>query len=276
MGTVSLLLAGFVFAYLSYRIIQEKLVFLIHSNLKYKILDFLADFIYYGKDIGVEASLQLDKPSPALFGRRLDGQKYLESKLGSSLEETHGAKLGPKIVDCRFALHKVLMPLLRELEFPSSNRNFVTSLDAKKGIHKVQLENGEVIPYLGNDAVHTLGYNSFYKPLQDEIAKRMASPQATLKFAPIALNPELEKNADMILEMTGMDQVIRIGLACICGSSGLAILTRHAPCHRFVILSVVQKRLTVPSRISRHLAVESRSLSVSSQHTTVTCRELTF
>ena len=122
---VMALAGAFVLAFLVYKMICEKCIFFWYSNFKYKFLDSCsADFIYYGKDIGVDVSLKLDKPSPAIYTRRLQGQAYLKSKLeyqaadaskGSSV--TEGEQLAPKIVDCRFALHKVIMPLLRELEF---------------------------------------------------------------------------------------------------------------------------------------------------------------
>jgi hypothetical protein len=79
---VMALAGAFVLAFLVYKMICEKCIFFWYSNFKYKFLDsYLADFIYYGKDIGVDASLKLDKPSPAIYTRRLQGQAYLKSKL---------------------------------------------------------------------------------------------------------------------------------------------------------------------------------------------------
>jgi acetylornithine/succinyldiaminopimelate/putrescine aminotransferase len=72
-------------------------------------------------------------------------------------------------------------------------------------MHQVVV-NDEKLLYLGNDAVHILGM-SFYQPIQQEINRRMLLPEANLKFAPIALHPELERNATTILKMTKMDQV---------------------------------------------------------------------
>jgi hypothetical protein len=210
MNIVAALIGAFVFLYLMYKILYEWVIFFLHSNFKYKVLDFLADFIYYGQDIGVEATLKLDNPSSSLYARRLKGQAYLQSKLQPDESKVSmGEKLGPKIVDCRFSLHKAVMPLLRELEFSVKDRNYIQQVHVNMGVHRVALENGQTVPYLGGDAVHTLGYEAFVKPIQEEINRRMSSADSTLRFAPTSLNPELKKNSDMILNMTGMDQVRR-------------------------------------------------------------------
>lgn len=210
MNIVAALIGAFVVIYLMYKMLNEWVIFFLHSNFKYKVLDFLADFIYYGNDVGVEATLKLDKPSSSLYARRLEGQVYLQSKLQPDTSKVSmGEKLGPKIVDCRFSLHKAVMPLLRELEFSAKDRNYIQQLHANEGVHRVVLENGQTVPYLGGDAVHTLGYEPFVKPIQEEINRRMSAAESTLRFAPTSLNPELKKNAEMILNMTGMDQVRR-------------------------------------------------------------------
>jgi len=189
--------------------IREWMEFTLNSNLKYRFLDFLANFIYYGPNIGVEASLQLDDPATGVLKRRLKGHEYLESKLGGGDKKNpRGVELTSKLVDCRFALAKVLMPVLRELEFFPSKRNFVTNVDTDKGIHMITVDaEDEPLMYVGSDAVYTLSAKGFYAPIQKEINRRMLEKEANLRFAPIALNTELEKNANMILEMTGMDQV---------------------------------------------------------------------
>lgn len=199
--------------------LREQIDFARRSNLKYKILDGLASYIYYGPDIGVTASLSLDGASPKIVERRLKGQEYLESKLGKGDKpNTRGLDLHSKLVDCRFALAKVCMPLLRELEFAPPKRNFITQVLTNDGIHKVQVDSGdenskqESLVYCGSDAVHTLGVSQFHAPLQKEINSRMEinnrkGSDSTLRFAPIALNTELEKNANMILNLTGMDKV---------------------------------------------------------------------
>jgi hypothetical protein len=192
----------------------ERINFVRKSNLKYQFLDFLASFIYYGPDIGVKASLSLDDPSADVLERRLKGHKYLHSKLGGGDKlNTRGQDLSSKLVDCRFALAKVLMPVLRELEFSPAKRNFVTEVTTDKGMHQVTVDTGDEITepllYCGSDAVYTLGDKNFHAPIQKEITRRMElkKGESTLRFAPIALNTELEKNANMILNMTGMDQV---------------------------------------------------------------------
>lgn len=185
---------------------------------------FLADFIHYGDDIGVDASLALDSPSDDVLARRKEGQKYLESKLAETngKDNARGMDLSMKLVDCRFRLAKVCMPLMRELEFPAT-RNFVTELKNRKqkedsscvgakGMFEVDSNTVSNLMYVGNDAVHTLGIDSFHRPIQEEINKRMSlvdggDKNTTLRFAPLSLNPELEKNANMILGLTGMDQV---------------------------------------------------------------------
>ena len=170
----------------------------------------------------MDASLALDSPSDDILVRRKEGQKYLASKLAPSdrKENARGQDLSPKLVDCRFRLAKVCMPLMRELEFPAT-RNFLTELKNRKqkkdgsGMAKGMLEvNSDTVANLmfaGNDAVHTLGVDSFHAPMQEEINKQMSlvngEKNSSLRFAPLSLNPELEKNANMILGLTGMDQV---------------------------------------------------------------------
>lgn len=213
MDAVIALLGAFAFSFLVCKWLHEKIFFFLHSNCKYKFLDALADFIHYGEDIGVEASLKLDNPPTELFEKRLLGHIYLKGKLDPmSLKETEGEKLGPKIVDCRFSLHKVIMPLLRELEFSAKDRNYIIQVHVENGMHRVELENGQIVPYLGSDAVQTFGFESFFEPVQTEINKRMASAESMLRFAPTSLNPELKKNAETILGMTGMDQVCHTNL----------------------------------------------------------------
>ena len=146
MDAVVALLGAFSFFLLMYKWLYEKIFFFLHSNFKYRFLDALADFIHYGKDIGVEASLKLDNPPPKLLEKRLMGQLYLKGKLDPvSSKESEGAKLGRKIVDCRFSLHKVIMPLFRELEFSAQYRNFIRKVHAKSGMHHVEVESGNAI-----------------------------------------------------------------------------------------------------------------------------------
>eukprot|EP00551_Chaetoceros_affinis_P010537 CAMPEP_0203667762 /NCGR_PEP_ID=MMETSP0090-20130426/4540_1 /ASSEMBLY_ACC=CAM_ASM_001088 /TAXON_ID=426623 /ORGANISM="Chaetoceros affinis, Strain CCMP159" /LENGTH=826 /DNA_ID=CAMNT_0050532027 /DNA_START=67 /DNA_END=2547 /DNA_ORIENTATION=+ len=244
------------------KVISEKIAFFLKSNIKYRVLDFLADYIHYGNDIGIKSSLSLDSPTSDVLKRREKGQSYLSSKLSSLASDSRGETLKSKLVDCRFALAKVCMPLMRELEFPT-NRNFLIELTnrpqqkdqnlqpAPEEEKKDQIENNEKgdagqhagnsdvssagmfivhsdqvkdLMYIGNDAVHTLGIQSFHAPIQEEINRRMSllnnngndkdknnndnnAEASRLRFAPIALNPEIEKNADLILGLTGMDQV---------------------------------------------------------------------
>lgn len=111
------------------------------------------------------------------------------------------------------------MPLMRELEFPAK-RNFLTELRNRKqyndsgyakGMFEVDTTIMSNLMYVGNDAVHTLGIGAFHAPIQEEINKRMSlmngDKDGSLRFAPLSLNAELEKNTNMILELTGMDQV---------------------------------------------------------------------
>lgn len=171
----------------------------------------------------MDASLSLDSPSREVFMRRKDGQNYLQSKLVPSDYEEHqyrGQNLSMKLVDCRFRLAKVCMPLMRELEFPAT-RNFLTQLRNRKqansnkggleeGMFEVDSETASNLLYVGNDAVHTLGIKAFHAPIQEKINKQMSllkDQSSFMRFAPLSLNPILEQNANMILEMTGMDQV---------------------------------------------------------------------
>ena len=83
------------------------------------------------------------------------------------------------------------------------------------GMFLVDSDQVSDLMYVGNDAVHTLGIESFHAPIQEEINKRMSLVQSTgrdstLRFAPTSLNPAIEKNVDLILGLTGMDQVSHI------------------------------------------------------------------
>jgi hypothetical protein len=144
MNIVTALIGAFVFLYLMYKILYEWVIFFLHSNFKYKVLDFLARFyLLWPTDWGGKPTLKLDKPSSSLYARRLKGQAYLQSKLQPDESKVSmGEKLGPKIVDCRFSLHKAVMPLLRELEFSAKDRNYIQQVHANKGVHRVALENG--------------------------------------------------------------------------------------------------------------------------------------
>ena len=174
---------------------------------------------------GVEAALQLDSPSAEILKRRMEGQRYLDSKLsegdvsggGKGDSELRGPKLASSLVDCRFALAKVCMPLLRELEFHNAGRNFVskvTNNNKNGGLLVVTTEDGKKRQLLGNDAVHTLSVKSFYVPVQKEINRRMEltggddCQDSMLRFSPISMNAELERNVSLLKNLTGLDKVI--------------------------------------------------------------------
>lgn len=231
MGPVTTLVVAFMVLSFVMKYAWEKIELFRHSNVKYRILDSLATYIYYGPDAGVEAALKLDSPTDDVLQRRLEGQKYLASKLENtnrkSAEDTayHGPILAASLVDCRFALAKVCMPLLRELEFSGAGRNFISEVrngskesknatyeDMAAGILTVVTEDGVGRPYVGNDAVHTLGVESFYVPVQKEIARRMVldsnnNNESMMRFCPIAMNSALEKNVNLLKNLTGMDKV---------------------------------------------------------------------
>lgn len=228
MEPVICLTVGFISISLFWRKLKECLELFFLTNLKYQIIDFLANYIYYGSDIGIEASLKLDYPSKDIFERRLIGHQYLESKLGGGKYISRANSLAQKIVDCRFALAKLLMPLLRELEFPSKC-NFIckTISMTNNHLHKhsdsnllqVVTEHGNTLSYVGNDAVHTLGVLSFYAPLQREINHRMSlhNRNLQLRYTPISLTSELEKNVNLVLNLTRMDKV----RYCLSGSEAI-------------------------------------------------------
>ena len=227
---ITYLTLTFVVVSLLYKKLQEYLEFFTKSNIKYKILDYLADYIHYGDNIGIDASLSLDSPSPETLKKRQQGQAYLASKLApvpssssSSIKNPNerGATLSSKLVDCRFALAKVCMPLMRELEFPAQ-RNFITCVKHRLqstqkgyaiGMYQVDTVTQKDLFMVGNDAVHTLGKEAFHAPVQEEINARMSfedngkNSDAMLRFVPLSLNQELEKNVETILNMTGMDKV---------------------------------------------------------------------
>lgn len=251
MGPVTTLVIAFILLSLLIKIVRERLELYLLSNVKYRFLDALGPYIYYGKtDIGIETSLRLDYPTDDVFSRRLDGQKYLSTKLlggGNGNDEgkkkgeiqMHGPTLATQLVDCRFALSKVCMPLLRELEFSTVGRNFIINVthgavggkkDAKSnndkddvasgGMIHVTTEDGISRPYVGNDAVHTLSVQKFHAPIQEEINRRMSlrredacpfyggkEQSTTLRFCPIAMNTELERNVELVRKLTGMDKV---------------------------------------------------------------------
>ncbi|KAL7466872.1 hypothetical protein ACHAXS_007147 [Conticribra weissflogii] len=230
MGPVTTLVAAFMIFSFVMKYAWEKIELFLHSNVKYRFLDSLAAYIYYGPDAGVEAALSLDSPTDAVLKRRLEGQKYLASKLekadaNSSDNNYHGSTLAASLVDCRFALAKVCMPLLRELEFSGGGRNFISEVhngskeskheqdeDMAAGILNVVTEDGISRPYVGNDAVHTLGVESFYVPVQNEIQRRMTldskrNNESMMRFCPIAMNSALEKNVNLLKNLTGMDKV---------------------------------------------------------------------
>lgn len=208
---VAILTILFIVISLLSKYISEKLNLFTKSNIKYRIIDALAPYIYYGPNLGVEAVLRLDSPTDDVLKRRLEGQKYLRSKLSKSGKEFRGSKLASSLVDCRFALAKVCMPLLRELEFDGDGRNFIVGVsnssneeDGAAGMLTVQTET-DSRPYVGNDAVHTFGVRSFYEPIQKEIEKRMDGDM--LRYCPTAMNGALEKNVELVKRLTGLDQV---------------------------------------------------------------------
>lgn len=221
MEPTTLLIWAFIALSLAIKFAWEKIELFLHSNFKYRVINYLASYIYYGNDIGVESTLKLDNPSQHILDRRLAGQKYLESKLGgkataAEASKFRGPKLSSSLVDCRFALAKVCMPLLRELEFPNAGRNFVRSVDNNgqdgKGMLMVTTEDRVARPFVGNDAVHTLGVKTFYAPVQKEINRRMSlseegNKDSILRFSPLSMNSELEKNVTLIKKLTGMDKV---------------------------------------------------------------------
>ena len=234
-GPVTSVVLGFIVISYVTKWIWEIFLFAASSNWKYRFLNSLGPYIHYGKyDIGIDASLSLDSPTEAVLLRRKEGQRYLTSKFNTSRASTsiratsnangggppnwffRGSTVAPKLVDCRFALSKICMPLLRELEFAPDGRNFIVRVDnkenendQKEGMITVETEDGQVRPYLGNNAVCTLGIKSFYDPIQKEINRRMSPEDETsrLRFAPISMNTELEKNVQLVQELTGMDQV---------------------------------------------------------------------
>ena len=252
-GPVTTLVVLFITVAFLLKHASEKIDFLRHSNIKYRFLNSLASYVHYGNDIGVDATLKLDHPPADVLERRREGQRYLASKLGNNESGSNtevdkakkkggdgfrGPTLASSLVDCRFALAKVCMPLLRELEFSSDGRNFVSVVrnnsgggddgdDAgaaggggsgaggAAGMLTVTSEDGIARPFVGNDAVHTMGVRSFYSPVQREIGRRMRldggdddnNEEAMLRFCPLAMNGALERNAELVRRLTGMDKV---------------------------------------------------------------------
>ena len=221
---VACLTAIFSLSYLCVKRCSEWITFFLRSNAKYIFLDnWLAPAIHYGPELGVERVLGLDGANAAVVARRTEGQAYLASKLGgydddndkSPHHDYHESfNLSSSLVDCRFPLPKVCMPLLRELEFNPFPRNYVSKIKASGGqMLKVVDPTGTERPYVGSDAVQTLGVQDFYVPIQSEINKRMdltggsndGSNEATLRFAPTSLTPALDSNVQMLLKLVGGD-----------------------------------------------------------------------
>ena len=220
LGPVETLTVLFIVISLLHKSLSERIDLFVKSNWKYRLINSLSPYIYYGPNLGVEVVLKLDSPTEEVFKRRIEGQKYLASKLGctsvndgkTAKDEFKGPKLASSLVDCRFALAKVCMPLLRELEFDAAGRNFIVDVKNSSnggsdaaGMLNVITEDSSEVPYVGNDAVHTMGKNSFYEPIQREITRRMEGDM--FKYCPIAMNSNLERNVELIKELTGMDQV---------------------------------------------------------------------
>ena len=290
MGPVATLVLAFIAISLLVKFAREKVEFFLHSNFKYHILDALASYIHYGKDIGIDAALRLDSPTPEVLKRRIKGQKYLSSKLcdtsaastngasssGAGGTKSRGHQLASSLVDCRFVLAKVCMPLLRELEFPNDRRNFITGVFNNKtngndkdtsgsgggGMLHVCTEDGVSRPYVGNDAVYTFGIDSFYAPIQEEVSRRMTlskdgaaaaaggeQQQAKLRFCPIAMNGELEKNVELVKRLTGMDKVSSRSFSLhISSFHGILFANINAIIRctsRFAIHSAVRRQSTV-------------------------------
>ena len=228
MEPTTILIWIFIALSLTIKVVWEKVDLFLHSNFKYRIINTLASYIYYGEDSGVEAALQLDSPSAEILKRRMEGQRYLDSKLsggdgsggGKGDSELRGPKLASSLVDCRFALAKVCMPLLRELEFHNAGRNFISNVTNNNkngsgggGMLLVTTEDGTKRELLGNDAVHTLSVKSFYVPVQKEINRRLElaggddCQDSMLRFSPISMNAELERNVSLLKNLTGLDKV---------------------------------------------------------------------
>lgn len=253
----------FIIISLLFKFISEKIELFFKGNIKYRIINSLAPYIYYGPNVGVETVLKLDSPTNDVFQRRLKGQKYLASKLDNknSVKKYKGKQLSASLVDCRFSLAKVCMPLLRELEFDNIGRNYIVDVkhvsnssannqdDGAAGMLNVQTETDTRL-YVGNDAVHTFGVKAFYEPIQEEIARRMS--QNMLRFCPTAMNGELEKNVELVKRLTGMDQVsfankCQVEICSIMLFKDLSV--HHIICRRSDILSVGPKQSMQPSKI---------------------------
>ncbi|ACI64822.1 predicted protein [Thalassiosira pseudonana CCMP1335] len=216
MGPVATLVLAFMVLSLITKFTWEKIEFFLKSNIKYRIMDSLAAYIYYGDDIGVEASLKLDSPSSDIYQRRLVGQQYLASKLEATKPkdgvECHGKTLAASLVDCRFALAKVRNGSPHNDVNGTFNGSASAHDEGAAGILTVVTEDGVARPYVGNDAVHTLGVESFYAPIQKEVNRQMSlddkeNKESMMRYCPIAMNSALEKNVGLIKRLTGMDKV---------------------------------------------------------------------
>lgn len=288
MEPTTLLIWAFIALSLAVKFAWEKIELFLHSNFKYRVIDSLSSYIYYGDDNGVDASLKLDSPSPQILERRIRGQKYLESKLAAAdatkASKFHGPKCASSLVDCRFALAKVCMPLLRELEFPNAGRNFVSEVSnhVSDGMLMVTTEDGVMRPYVGNDAVHTFGVKTFYAPVQTEINRRMAldgenNKDSMLRFSPISMNSELDKNVNLVKKLTGMDKV-RYSLSgkyMWYTKKPLSLYDIKAIANRFTIFQGARPWMPL-SKTSRLRVIKSHSLCASRVPTMGTCRESTF
>ena len=85
-------------------------------------------------------------------------------------------------------------------------------------MHEMVVQNGKSLLCVDAACQYTLGVQSFCAKVQTEIHRRMnlelVDHTSMLRFAPISLHPQLEKNANLILGLTGVDQV-NIVFACM-------------------------------------------------------------
>jgi hypothetical protein len=286
MEPTTLLIWAFIALSLAIKFAWEKIELFLHSNFKYRVIDSLSFYVYYGDDNGIDASLKLDSPSPHILKRRMEGQNYLESKLAAvdatKASTFRGPKCASSLVDCRFALAKVCMPLLRELEFPNAGRNFVSEVcnNESDGMLMVTTEDGVSRPFVGNDAVHTFGVKTFYAPVQTEINRRMAldgndNKDSMLRFCPISMNSELDKNVSLVKKLTGMDKVRYSLSGKYIGKQRNIFLGYKAVANKFTIFQEAKPWMPL-SKTSRLRVIKSHLLCASRVPTMGTCRESTF
>jgi len=161
-----------------------------HGPMKKWIMNQLAPFVSW-ECRSVDETLQLDAPSMGLLEKRTEGFNSLRTRM-----KVDKSDVACEIfADPRFRRTGILLPILKALELPLPS--VVASVD---GAHVI-LPSGERRIHLTGDAVHIFKQETY------ERINRAAPSFSPLQFAPVTVTPSTLKNAEKIVQMTGLDKV---------------------------------------------------------------------